>query len=232
MRGLRRQPVAKDPRGSQCPDSHDDRRLPPFWQYVRKLTRSPSRLVSCVTKRVEDIMPALQATYHARERELQCIATEVVEEPGSSPDLLMVQDFTEQCALATSDDKLRVLLAGQPQIFSLIFTISEVPPFALLRSRSKVKDANIHTRQEVVLCQWLHLFDVAATGLLMRSILTFMVVQHSPRHSESCASCPLLWQILRHLLVSPATGLCAHDSRFLSLSICQRASILLHQCCK
>ena len=49
--------------------------------------------VSCVTKRVEDIMPALQA-YHARERELQCIATEVMQEPGSSSDLLMVQNST------------------------------------------------------------------------------------------------------------------------------------------
>ena len=39
--------------------------------------------VSCVTKSVEDIMPALQAC-HARKRELQCVATEIVQEPGSS----------------------------------------------------------------------------------------------------------------------------------------------------
>ena len=87
--------------------------------------------LSCVTKRVEDIMPALQA-YHARERELQCIATEIVQEPGSPPDLLMVQDCTEQYAFAISDDKLRALLADQPQFFALIFTITEVPSFCLL----------------------------------------------------------------------------------------------------
>ena len=130
--------------------------------------------VSCVTKRVEDIMPALQA-YHARERELRCIATEVAQEPGSSPDLLMVQDCTEQRAFATSDE---------PQKFALIFKISEVPPVALLRSGSKAKDATIHIQQEVVLFQWLHLFHVAATGLPVFSILTFMVAQHSPRLSE------------------------------------------------
>ena len=114
-------------------------------------------------------------------RELRCIATEVVQEPGSSPDLLMVQDCTEQYAFATSDDKLRVLLADQPQNFALILTISEVPPVALLRSGSKVKDATIHIQQEVILFQWLHLFDVAATGLPVFSILTFMVAQHSQK---------------------------------------------------
>ena len=56
--------------------------------------------VSSVTERVEDIMPALQAK-HARERELRCIATEVVQEPGSSPDLLMVQDCSEHYACHT-----------------------------------------------------------------------------------------------------------------------------------
>ena len=162
--------------------------------------------VSCVTKRVEDIMPALQA-YHARERELQCTATEVVQEPGSSPYLLFVQDCAEQCALAISDDKLQALPADQPQHFALIFSISEVPPFALLRSGSKVQDATAHIRQNVVLCQWLHLFDVAAAGFPVLKILTFIVTQHSPRLSESCASCPLLRWILRRLLVSPATSL-------------------------
>ena len=135
--------------------------------------------VSCVTKRVGDIMPALQA-YHARERELLCIATQVVQEPSSSPDLLMVQDCAEQLALATSDDKLRALLADQRQNFALIFSITEVPPFALLRSGLKVEDATIHIRQEVVLCQRLRFFDVAATGFLfVLSILTFIVAQHS-----------------------------------------------------
>ena len=38
-------------------------------------------------------------------------------------------------------------------------------------------------------------------------IPTFIVAQHLPRLSESCAFCPLLRQILRRLLVSPATGL-------------------------
>ena len=33
--------------------------------------------VSCVAQRVEDIMPALQA-YHARKRELRCVAAEIV----------------------------------------------------------------------------------------------------------------------------------------------------------
>ena len=87
--------------------------------------------VSCVTKSVEDIMPALQS-YHARKRELRCVATEVVQEPGSSPVLLMVQDCTEQYALAIFNDKLRALLADQPQYFALIFWIIEVPPFTLL----------------------------------------------------------------------------------------------------
>ena len=122
-------------------------------------------------------MPALQA-YHARERELQCIATQVGQETGSPPDLLMVRDCTEQCLLATSDDKLRALLADQPQNFALICSISEVPPFALLRSGSKVKDATVHIRQEVVFFQWLHLFDVAATGFPVLKILTFMTTQH------------------------------------------------------
>ena len=76
--------------------------------------------VSCVTKRVEDVMPALQA-YRARKRELRCVATEIVQEPGSSPDLLMVQDCTEWYALATSDDKPRALLEEQPQKFTMIF---------------------------------------------------------------------------------------------------------------
>ena len=51
------------------------------------------------------------------------------------------------------------------------------------------------------------MFDVAATGLPVLSILPFMVAQHLSRLSETCASCPFLWHILGHLLVSPATGL-------------------------
>ena len=56
---------------------------------------------------------------------MRCIATEVVQEPGSSPDLLMEQDCTEQYAFAISDDKLRPLLADQAQNLALIFLISE-----------------------------------------------------------------------------------------------------------
>ena len=86
--------------------------------------------VSCVTKRAEDIMPALQAHY-ARKRELQCVATGIVQEPCSSLDLLMAQDCTKQYALAISNDK-RALLADQPQYSALISSITKVPPFALL----------------------------------------------------------------------------------------------------
>ena len=150
--------------------------------------------VSCVTKRVEDVMPALQA-YHARERELRCVATEIVQEPGSSP--VMVQDCQEQYALAISDGKLRALLADQPQNFALIFSITEVPTFAFMRVGSKVKDVTLHIRRGVVLCWWLCLF-----------------AQHSPRLSESCASCPLLKQILRHLFVSTSVN----DPPFSSIS--------------
>ena len=111
---------------SQISESRFSRRLVPSTflaicgLFVRKLSRSPSRL-SLALPSAGNHHPALQAN-HARERELRCIATEVVQEPGSSPDLLMVQDCTEQYALATSDDKLRALLADQPQNFALIIT--------------------------------------------------------------------------------------------------------------
>ena len=193
MRGLRRQPVAEDPRRSQSLDSHDNGSLPPLfckmWAVREEAHSFSVTPVSCVTKRVEDIMPALQA-YHARKRELQCVATESVQKPGSSPDLLMVQDCTEQSALAMSYDKLRALLANQPQCFALTFSITEIPPFALLRSGSKVMDATVHIRQEIFFCKWLRLFDVAATSLLVLMILTFIVTQHLPKLSESCASTP------------------------------------------
>ena len=42
-------------------------------------------------------MPELRA-HHARKGELRCIATEIVQEPSSSPALLMAQDCTEQNA--------------------------------------------------------------------------------------------------------------------------------------
>ena len=83
-----------------------------------------------------------------------------------------------------SDDNLWALLADQPQHFALICWIAEVPPFALLRSGSKVKDATVHIR----------LFDVAATGLPVLTILTATVTQHSPKDLEAS-------------LCAPATGL-------------------------
>ena len=85
-----------------------------MWAVREEAHSFSSTPVSCVTKRVEDIMPALQAC-DARERELQCVAAEVVQEPGSCPGLFMVQDCTEEYGLAISDDKLRVLLADQPK---------------------------------------------------------------------------------------------------------------------
>ena len=108
----------------------------------------------------------------------------------------MVEYCTEQYALAISDQRLRALLADQPQNFALIFSISEVPPFALLRVGSKVTDVTLHIRRGIVLCRWLRLF-----------------AQH-PRLSESCASCPLLQQILRRLFVSPSVN----DPPFSSIS--------------
>ena len=78
-----------------------------------------------------------------------------MQEPGSSPDLLMVQDCTEQYAPAISDDKRPALLADQPQNVALIYSSSEFPPFALLPIGSKVEDVTVHIQQEVVLCRWL-----------------------------------------------------------------------------
>ena len=120
MRGLRRQPVAEDLR-VQIQTTTGAFHLSGSMWAVREEAHSFSVTpVSCVTKHVEDIMPALQAC-HARKRELQCVATEIVQETGSSPDLLMVQDCTEQYALAISDDKLRALLADQRKFRADLF---------------------------------------------------------------------------------------------------------------
>ena len=129
-----------------------------MWSVREKAHSFTITLVSCVAKRVGDIMPALQA-YHAQQRELQCVAIEIVQEPTSSPDLFMVQNCTEQKALAVSNDKLRALVADHTQYFALIFSITEVPLFALLRSGSNVKDATVHIWQEFVFCQCLRLFS-------------------------------------------------------------------------
>ena len=155
MYGLRRPSVAVDPHESQSSESRFCTMSGTFhpsgnvWAVREEAHSSSVSPVSCVTKRVEDIVPALQA-YYARTRELRCVATEIVQEPGSSLDLLTVQDCTEQYALAMSDDKLRALLADQPTIFR-----ADVPPFAWLRSGSTVKDVTLHIWREVVLCWWL-----------------------------------------------------------------------------
>ena len=124
-----------------------------MWTVNEEVYSSSVSPASCVTERVEDIMPALQAC-RARKRKLRCDVSEIVQEPGSSPDLLMVHDCTEQDAHTRSDDKLRALLANQPICFALIFWVAEVPPFALLRSGSKVKNVTLHTPREVTLCWW------------------------------------------------------------------------------
>ena len=182
---------------------------------VREEARSFSvTRVSCVTTRVEDVMPAHQA-YHARERELRCVATGIVQELGSSPDLLMVQDCTEQCAPAISYDKLRALLANQPQYFSVMFSITEDPPFALPRKGSKVKDATVHIRQEVFFPPVAAFVRCRCCRAHVLMILTF----------ESCASRPLLGQIMRRLavFVSPSVNgppfsyINARDSRLFEM---------------
>ena len=202
-----RQLVAEDVRRSRNPDPLDfwipSTRLAICGLFVRKLTRSPSCL-SLASPCAWKTSCLHSKPHHARKRELRCVATEIVQEPGSSPALLMVQDCTELYAPAISNDKLRVLIADQPLYFALIFSIIEVPPFALLRSGSKVKNATVHIGQEVV---FLPVADVAATSLPVHMILTFVVTQHSPRLSESCGSRSLLRQILRRLFVAPATSL-------------------------
>ena len=112
MRGLRRQPVKNlaDLRVQILTTVGAFHLCGNMWAVREEAHSFSVTPVSCVTKRVEDIMPALQA-YHAQER------AEVVQDPGSSPDLLMVQHCTEQYALAMSNDKLRVLLADQATIF-------------------------------------------------------------------------------------------------------------------
>ena len=113
-------------RPSQISESRFSRRLVPstflaIWGlFVKKLTRSPSPLSLALPSAWKTSCLHSNRIMHGR-RELRSIATEVVQEPGSSPDLLMVQDCTEQYAFATSNDKLRVLLADQPQNFALIF---------------------------------------------------------------------------------------------------------------
>ena len=136
--------------------------LPPFWQcVVREEAHSFSVTpVSCVTKRVKDIMPALQA-YHARERELQCIATEVMQEPGSSSDLLMVQDCTEQYAHAISDDKHRALLADLPQYFALIFRSLR---FHLLACCELGRRSRMMSLPQVSLCSRFSLSQLLSTS--------------------------------------------------------------------
>ena len=78
----------------RSPDSHDVWSVPPFWQYVglfvKKLTRSPSRLSLASPSAWKTSRLHSKRIMHPRE--LQCIATEVVQEPGSTPHLLVVLD--------------------------------------------------------------------------------------------------------------------------------------------
>ena len=98
-------------------------------------------------------MPALQASL-ARERERRCVATEMVQELGYSPDQRRVQDCRAQHSLAISGDKRWALHAVQSQNFDLILSIAEVPPNALLWNVCKVTDVTFHIRREVVLWLW------------------------------------------------------------------------------
>ena len=112
-------------RPSQISESRSSRRLDPSTRlaicelFVRKLTRSPLRLSLASPSAWKTSCLHSKRIMHGRE--LRCVATEIVQEPASSLDLLMVQDCTEQYSLAASDDKFRALLADQPQIFALIF---------------------------------------------------------------------------------------------------------------
>ena len=148
-------------------------------------------------------MPALQA-YHARERELRCVATEIVQEPGSSPDLLMVQDCTEQYALAASDDKFRALAAkwveGQ-----------ECHPLLVDRFRT------LALLQQVMWC-----------------LASPMPAEPTPQRCCCGCVCSLNTphDLLNFVLPVHSRIPCARDSHFLCGPICQRSSVLLHQCCK
>ena len=191
--GLRRQLVAEDPRRSQSPDSHDGWCLPPFWQYEGSVRGSSVVLrLACLLRyqargRRHACTPSVSCT---EERKLRCAATEIVQEPGSSPDLLMMQDCTEQYALAISDDKLRALLADQPQNLAPIHLL----PCCEVGRRSRMSPFTSGEKPS------------SAGGCVCS--------QHLPRLSESCASCPLLRQILRRLFVSPSVN----DPPFSSIS--------------
>ena len=115
-------------------------------------------------------MPAHQAN-HAREKELRCIPTEVVQEPGSSLDLLMEKTVQNSMHLP------------HPMTSFGCGWVRPLPVASFVRCR--------FCRSPCVL----------------------------PRLSGSCASCPLLCQILSRF---PC---------FLCPPIHQPSSILLHQCC-
>ena len=120
-------------RPSQISASRFSRRLDPSTRlavcglFVRKLARPPSRLSLASLSAWKTSCRHSKRIMHGRE--LRCDATEIVQEPGFSPDLLTVQGCTEQFAHPRSEDKHRTLLAYQPQYFELIFGIAEVPPF-------------------------------------------------------------------------------------------------------
>ena len=189
--------------------------------------------VSCVTKRVEDIMPALQA-YHARERELQCMATEVVQEPGSSPYLLFVQDCAEQCALAISDDKVQAgASCGSATTFRADLFDFWGSTFCL--AAKWVEGPGCHRSHPA------KRRPLPVAAFVRCRCHKFPRAENSHFHSHTAH--PKTFWILC-FLSTPEVDLetspclpfykspCAEGSRFLRRPICQRSSILLHQCCK
>ena len=178
-----------------------------MWAVREKLTRSPSRLSLALLSAWKTSCLHSKRIMHGRE---SCDASPLRSCKNQVPLLICswYKTVEKSMQLAISDDKLRAFLADQPQNFALIFTITEVPSFAMLRIGSNIKDPTVHIQQEVVLCQWLRLFDVAAAGLLVLSILTFIVAQHPLPPSPSP-------QDFLNLVfpVSP----CALDSRSLCL---------------
>ena len=173
MCGLRRQLVAEDPRRSRSPNPLDVWILPPVWQYgevfVRKLTRPPSRLPLALPSTWKTSCLHSKRIMHGRE---SCDASPLRSSRNQARLLIYSWYKTVQNSLHLPYpmSTFWAFLADQPQCFALIFSIAEVPPVALLRSGSKVKDVTLHIRREVVLCWWMRLF-----------------AQQHP-NSESCAS--------------------------------------------
>ena len=71
------------------------------WTTREEACSLPIPLASGVTQCVEHIMPALQ-TQHTREGELRCAATEIVQEPGTSSEVFVIQDRAKQHAFPST----------------------------------------------------------------------------------------------------------------------------------